>query len=359
MVESLFILSDLLLQMLTGLESYDASPIPPLSGKLKGVLRPNRADVALVDAMINNRHISYQKVPGSPRETKKVIEVLGRQFFPFTRYSFQLATCVFVWTPASFFGVVSLKVDDATSSNGGSSEMKTEHDEVSRPEWSKNESWLEKLMRSVAISDPIEIQEKVKDSDESYTTRVAKQPTLDGPVNRLMSLALGALPRTSFFQHPHLFSGVTGTDKPWLKFFWGESIDESLNSGHNREITTRTAWSFTDNIHDATKPWPETLLIANVSKCSSVWEHAAYVTPMSHNRTKAEYVFPPGSQFKFCDSGEAGSQDAQPKKMRVVVLEALPSIKGTGVASDLKQVLEKGPKPLEVKDIQKLVQDKP
>lgn len=152
---------------------------------------------------------------------------------------------------------------------------------------------------------------------ETQLSQVApKLHKLSDVENRLLSAAAQALPRTSFFSHPQLFSGQVDIYQLGLEHFGIEFLECPLNEGlvdqpltmefasaislvsTCKTITTKMVWSFTDTIEDAMHYSNGILLTANHPGDSFVWETAAYITTLSDNPKKTEYIFMPGCQFE-------------------------------------------------------------
>ncbi|KAI0448575.1 hypothetical protein F5B21DRAFT_521617 [Xylaria acuta] len=353
--------------MLMSTNEIYSSTTTSVSGKLKPLPSVSAADVAFIDTMIESKYIPYQNIPDAPGKTVQEIKALGLRLFPFSPYSFQLAMCVYDWTTASFTRMVLLKVFEYTGippppfpldQNSIAEQIWTSNWETYKPQ---NPDYMHSFMMK-----PAESLEEVKAQLGDGANDLHQLSTVE---NNLLSAALQSLPRTSVFQRPQLFSGQVDIAQMGLDHFGIEFLEYPLNDGPvgqeliigfadvlhtyvsaGKTITTKMAWSFTDSVESALHYANGILLVANSPWESAVWDTVAYVTALSDDPNKIEYLFAPGTQFEVQSVEKAtvnGTQvvviTLQPKSdENAAAKPALPSRVGQIRPSGLKtcQVLD-------------------
>jgi len=163
--------------------------------------------------------------------------------------------------------------------------------------------------------------------------------TFSNVQNRLLATAVYSMPRTSVLSKGRLFSGQVDIYQLTMNRFGTEFLECPLNAGPvtdsmtidfntvittyaapGQTITTKMVWSFTDNVQDAIHYSNGILLVANLHG-GSYWEQATYITPLSDDPNKTEYIFPPRSRFLVL-SVEKVMVDQTP--IVVINLEPLP-----------------------------------
>ncbi|VUC26607.1 unnamed protein product [Clonostachys rosea] len=324
-----------------------------VSGALKPLPNVCADDVTFMNTMIERKYVPYPHVPDSPGKSMDEIEALGRRLFPFTPYSFQLALCVYDWTTASFTRMVFFKIFEYTGIP--QSPFPIDQDTIAAQIWASNwDSYNPKnpdYMHSFMM-EPADSLDSVKAQLQSVADDLHKLSDVE---NRLLSAAMQALPRTSTFQHTQLFSGQVDIFQLGVSHFGVEFLECPLNDGPvgkelittlddarasylsaGRTITTKMVWSFADNLEDAIHYSNGILLVANIPEDSFVWEHAAYVTPLSDDPKKTEYTFPPGTPFEVQSVYDATVQE----KEIVVILLGPPGRTCTRVNKMLPGVLD-------------------
>uniref|UniRef100_A0A0W0EYG6 Uncharacterized protein n=1 Tax=Moniliophthora roreri TaxID=221103 RepID=A0A0W0EYG6_MONRR len=132
--------------------------------------------------------------------------------------------------------------------------------------------------------------------------------------NALLSAAPSSLPRTCTLSKPVLFSGQPDISQMGLGRFCVEFLEFPGNrdlrplEGDFQEalktfmspgsvITTKAAWSFTDSEDAAMKYSNGIPLVVEPEPGAVVWDTTAYVTDLSTEDDKIEYLFSPGAKF--------------------------------------------------------------
>jgi hypothetical protein len=146
-----------------------------------------------------------------------------------------------------------------------------------------------------------------------------KAPKLYSYVNaeiNLITAGLQGLPRTCIKAVPKLYSGQVDIfqlstsqlcahykELPANKGPKGTLLQLPLSQASKgfmavgNTITVKGVVSFTDSVQDALTYSNGILLTIEPPANDLVWEKAAYVTPLSNNLDKTEYIFYPGTQY--------------------------------------------------------------
>lgn len=73
-----------------------------ISGSMKLLPDINESDIGTIKKMESQGLIPYRNDPND-HKSKKELQALGKQYFPFTTHSYELALSVYDWTTADFF----------------------------------------------------------------------------------------------------------------------------------------------------------------------------------------------------------------------------------------------------------------
>ncbi|GAP93145.1 hypothetical protein SAMD00023353_11100070 [Rosellinia necatrix] len=310
-----------------------------VSGKLKPLPTISDADVEFINTMIDEGYIPYQNIPESPGKSEKEIRALGKQFFPFTPHSFELALCVYDWTTASFTRLVLMKIFEYTGiPTPGPAPAPLDLDSIATQIWESDwppyrpndTDYMRSFMMTPADS---------RDDVRAQLGRVAADlQRLSAAENALLAAAAGAMPRTSAFRRAQLYSGQVDIRQLGREHFGIEFLESPLNAGPpgrelvapfegvlgsyvapGKTITTKMVWSFTDDPDAALQYSNGILLVANIPAASTVWDQVAYITPLSDDPAKIEYVFAPRTRFEVL-----AVEDATIDGKQIVVISLRP-----------------------------------
>ena len=313
--------------------------VASVAGKVKPLPSISASDVAFFDDMITKKYVPFRNIPDAPGKSTEEIKKLGAQFFPFTPYSFQLAMSIYDWTSASFARMVLMKIFQYTGIP--QTPLPLDSTSIARAIWTthvgtyvpSNVDFMNSFLMKPASSE--------KDVRSQLDLVAPQLHEFSDVQNRLLSAAVQALPRTSVSAKRRLFSGQMSIHHLGLDHFGIEFLECPLNKGPvthplqinfdsvmssyvsaDKIITTKMVWSFADNSDDAMHYQSGILLVANLPDDPSwVWETTAYVTPLSDDPQKTEYVFPPGSRFRVLSAEQA---TVQGKKLMIINLQPLP-----------------------------------
>lgn len=282
-------------------------PLPPISS----------SDAHLIVEMMKLKLIPYQSIPdAAPGKPPAEIERLGRQFFPFTQYSRQLAYSIYDYTLPSFLRIVLFKFFSYTKVGGDPLDQTTIADVI----WNYNSppcTPQDKDYMHSFLMVPAQCEKEVHDQLKAVHERLH---TYCGVQNRILEAAFYAMPRSSVFKVPQLFSGQPDISNLGLDRFPAEFSEYPGDAGPvsipmrmpfqaalqtifkaGSTITAKGVLSFTEHRDYALQYSNGILLVANPAPHAVIWENANYITDLSDDPQKNEYCFPPGSKFLIKD----------------------------------------------------------
>ncbi|KAK6525216.1 hypothetical protein TWF694_005362 [Orbilia ellipsospora] len=298
----------------TVLISYNSRLTDCAPGLFKALPAIDPEDAKFLDTMIQEKRVPYQNIPESPGKPEDEIRRLGKQYFPFSPYSFQLAMSVYDWTTASFARLVFFKIFQYTSiqSNPYPLDLASIAKAIYSSNWPPYTPNNTDYMNSFLMK-PASSLEDVQNQLSKVVDRLYRFSEVE---NRLLAAAVQSLPRTSIFQHREFFSGQIDISQLGSDVFGIELLESPLNNGPvgvpltdsfrtaissyasvGETITTKMVWSFTDSAEDAMH-YSNGILLTVYAPPIAVWESLHFITPLSDDPAKTEYIFPPGSKFR-------------------------------------------------------------
>lgn len=306
-----------------------------LSGTLTSFSTPSSHSLERFQWMIDQKYVPYQKIPDEPGRSTKELQKLGRQFFPYSPNSFELAMAVYDWTTADFTRIDLMRLFTYT----GVSDQPLDIDSIANGIWTsnwntynpRNKYYMNSFMMHPSDSLDDVRQQLEEKKDTLYTCNLAE-------IDVLVS-ALRSLPRTSCISKPALYSGQVAifnlgshhfatyfeempanhdASLPPLGMPLAKAIDTFIQQG--KTLTLKTFMAFTDTYEDACHYSNGIVLIVHPPAGAVTWQRTTYVTPLSDGPTKTEYLFELGTQFEVMDvqpNGDDGNV--------VITLRVLPS----------------------------------
>jgi len=248
--------------------------------------------------------------------------------------------CVYDWTTASFTRMVLLKVFEYTGMEPDPY-YPLNKSEVANMIWESN--WGTYTPQNADYMNSFMMEPADSLADVRAQLEVNSQELQDFSIveNRLLATAIYSMPCTSIFSNERLFSGQVDIYQLGLDRFGTEFLECPLNTGPvsdsmtidfetvittyaspGNTITTKMVWSFTDSVRDAIHYANGILLVATPPYDNSwIWEQATYVTPLSDDPDKIEYIFPPRSQFLVLS---VDTVTVEEKSLTVINLQPLP-----------------------------------
>lgn len=273
--------------------------------------------------MIGQRVVPYQNISSLSGMVREKIRSLGMQLFPFTPYNFQLALCIYDWTTASFARLVFLKAFEYTGFSAAPFfllDKESVAQMIWASDWGSYTPWDVDFMRSF-LMEPATSLDDVRSQLDWVEEDLHK---LSEVQNRLIAAAALSLPRTSVLSAPMLFSGQMDIMQLGLDHLGIEFLECPLNNGPagqtlvfpfadalsnyispGKPVTTKMAWSVTDKLEDAIYYANGILLVLESVGSSLVWDEPAFITILSENPMKNEYLAAPGTKFKILAADRA------------------------------------------------------
>jgi hypothetical protein len=266
----------------------------------------------LFKEMMEQKLIPYQKVPDDPGKTSHELKELGKQFFPKTACSFELAMAIYDWTTACFFRI-DLFTDFVYSKLEG---LPIDQDSIANLIWSAN--WLpytahnQYFMMSLMM-EPADSLERVQVQLEEQASKLIEYNRAE---EEIISQAVMNLPRVLVAEKPILYhggpdismmtkdqfcaqfqelpanKGPVGTK---LQIDFEEALETILRPGNI--ITKKGFWVFTDSMKGAIHSSNKIIVKVLPPQNSEYWPAAAEITPLSDSPEKTEYLFVPGTSF--------------------------------------------------------------
>ncbi|UNI15742.1 hypothetical protein JDV02_002248 [Purpureocillium takamizusanense] len=336
----------------TVIECYTTSPV---SGKLKQLPYISDSDAGYLLNMIEEQFVPYQNIPESPGKSVEEIRALGKQFFPFTRHSFELAMSVYDWTTASFARLVLMKIFQYTGIDPPPHPLDSRS--ITEQIWASNWSYYTPQNDSYMRSFLMKPADSLADVEAQLANVSTELQRFSDVQNRLLGAAFAALPRTAVLAKPRLYSGQPDISQLGLEHFGIEFLECPLNdgpvgttlvapfgdalatyAGMGRTVTTKMVWSFTDSLEDAMHYANGIVLVAEPGDGAWVWDTAAYVTPLSDDPRKVEYTFAPGTRFKVKNIDRA-AVSGKP----VVVITLQPEVRAVQTRDEAESASRLGP----------------
>ena len=291
--------------------------------KFTGQLQPfpsvSPDDAKNFDWMMQEKYIPYQNIPDEPGKTTAELKALGKQYFPFSPYSFELAMSVYDWTTADFTRIDFLNMFTYTGVSGEPQDMDSIANSIWTANWPPYTPQSADYMNSFMIvpaNSLQEVQSKLADKIDSLKTNNVSE------VN-IIRAALRTMPRTSVIAKPALYSGQVAianlgtshfatyfsqlpnnsdSSQPPLEMDISEAVKTFMAQGDT--ITLKSFMSFTDSREDAMH-YSNGILISVIPPDGAVvWEQATYIH--SPVRRARQNRIPVRRGHDLQDSGRAG-----------------------------------------------------
>jgi hypothetical protein len=306
----------------------------PMIGHVGSYPIINETDIERFNWMFHENYIPYQKIPDSPGKTTEQIKEAGRQYFPFTEYSFQLSMALYDWTTADFTRIDFFTIFAYSRVIKKPLDLNSIAQAIWTADWPPYTPQDVYYMNSFMMK-PAKSLEDVKNQldEKASILRINNLSELN-----IIEASLKSMPRTSIIKIPKLYSGQVaisnlGTEhfatyfeefpnnadsnKP-LEMALTEALDTFIKTGNT--LTLKSPMSYTDSLKDAMHYSNGIVLIASPKKGAVHWEEATYITPMSDGPEKIEYLFHPNTKF-LIENIEAQNQDG--KEVTVISLQVI------------------------------------
>ncbi|KAK7046034.1 hypothetical protein VNI00_007029 [Paramarasmius palmivorus] len=351
-----------------GTFSFTTTSSTGLVATLEGPLKPlpdiSSDDIKYIRARIQSQYIPYPQPGKTPEEIRKDLEKRGQQYFPWSQYSFELAMVTYDWTTASFARMVIPKMFEyAQMATPRPIDTDSTASAIFDSNWPPytpaNADYMRSFLMVPAKSRQEVMNQLVGTSGSSGVQEALKRFT--ATQNSILSIAVHCLPRTPRFTTPYLYSGQLDMSQLHKDQFAAAFLQFELNKGPPGVIlaqdftvtteslvqpydiiTTKQVWSFGDTLDIALHYQNGIILVINGNSPlsdSAVWDTPAFVTHLSNDLEKIEWVVPPGTSFLVTTSEW---RVINGKQIYVIVLELLDDTAignvGTAVSAAAKQM---------------------
>lgn len=275
-----------------------------------------QTDVDSLREQIERKIIPYQDLPpvDNPQTMKDII-VLSTRYFPYTKHCPEIATSVWDWTSANFTRIDYFRMFAYTLLQGEDLPLESRAiiDAIWTSAWdpytADNAAYMNSFMMVPAESEASVAQQFIEVAPTLYTY-------VNAEIN-LIAAGLQGLPRTCIEAVPKLYSGQFDISNLSNSQFFahyeelpanagprGAALNMPINQARKgfmavgNTVTVKGIISFTDSLNEAMHYSNGMLITVEPPADDLVWEKAAYVTPLSTDLDKNEYIFYPGTQYR-------------------------------------------------------------
>ncbi|MGD2110369.1 MAG: hypothetical protein PVI86_13390 [Phycisphaerae bacterium] len=269
------------------------------------------SDVPVVQAMEQKGLIPYSQLRPHHRPFSDVAR-LAAQYFPFTTYARTLALSLYDWTTADFFRMDMLHLYRYTALAGAPLDDADIVKGIWTADWPPYSHTDEAFMHSLMMT-PCSTEEEVA---EQFAKVRNVLPSMLTSLEHVTTAALTSMQRTSVLSKPALFSGqvaISNLSEEAFAVYFNEYPGNAGPVGHamgmpladalagfmapGNTVHLKSFMSFTDSEQDAAHYSNGILVEVAPVPRSAVWAQCAYITSLSDEAGKIEYLFPPGSGF--------------------------------------------------------------
>lgn len=273
-------------------------------------------DIAVFDWMFQNKYIPYQNIPDEPGKTTQEIRDLGKQFFPFSDNSFEMAMSLYDWTTADFTRIDFMNLFTYTGLKGNP----LDDDSVANSIWTANWPPYTPHNKDYMNSFLMKPADSIDDVQSQLNQKKEKLKECVSAESNIILASLKSMPRTSCIKIPNLYSGqvaISNLGSSHFATYFSEfplnsnpdllslemPLDKAISSfmGVGKDITLKSFMSFTDSYKDATHYSNGIVIIVSPPDGHHIWDSCAYITPLSDGPNKTEYLFEIGTSFRIED----------------------------------------------------------
>jgi hypothetical protein len=257
--------------------------------------------------------IPYRNIPTGGKSAAEIAS-LGRQYFPFTPYSYEIALAIYDWTTADFFRMDLFHLYRYTQLTKSPLDMAQIANGIWTANWPpyvpSNADFMNSFMMIPAesLSDVSSQLDKVAGSLQVYLDALA----------RLIIAGKYALPRVSQLSQPFLYSGqvaISNLGESAFPIYFQEypgnagpvgkvmamDLDVALDTfmAPSNVVILKTFISFTNSLNDAMHYQNGIVLKLSPPAQLRTWgDGITYITPLSDEANKIEYTFSPGANIQ-------------------------------------------------------------
>ena len=283
-----------------------------LRGKLTSSPNVSDAELALFRKMMSLKLVPYQNIPDDPGRSVEEIKKIGKHFFPYAPYSFELAMSVYDWTTPCFFRVDMYSFFVYTGVAG----LPLDLDSIAELIWTAN--WPPFTHENVdfmwsLMMKPAQTRDEVVSQLNAVHQQVRQFQLVE---MNIIKQALWNLPRVSVQDVAVLYHGGPDISNMGMARFCAQFLELPGNVGpvsqplqldinqaldtilrNGSVLTTKGFWSYTDSESGAMKYSNGILVQVVPGEGAEYWPSAPYITPLSDGPEKTEYLFEPGCRF--------------------------------------------------------------
>lgn len=291
------------------------------------------SDLDVVAEMAEAGLIPYPVLPADGRPYSAVAATAAA-FFPFSASATEIGLTVYDWTTPDFFRMDVFNYYQYTMVAG----EPLDGNDIVTAIWTTN--WPPYVASDPNFMGSMMMTPATSEADvatQYQAVNVQLKADLDC-LKRVIAAALQAMPRTTVLSIPALYSGQVDVSNLGTSAFatyfleypgnagpppapMGEPLNQALAGflSAGNVVTLKSFLSTTDTQNDAVNYSNGILLQITPNGGSVVWGQCAYVTPLSNEATKTEYLFGPNAQFLM---GPSSQQTINGKTLTVIQMTA-------------------------------------
>lgn len=266
----------------------------------------------------NSAHLSNSKA-ANDRFNELYVETLADTLFPWTQYAYELAFSIYDWTTANFFRLNIVNLFRRTQMQDEPLNKVDIVDAIWTANYPPYNPSDVPFMHSM-LMEPAKSREDVDVQYDKVHLELLRY--LDA-LKRVTSVAIAAMPRTCIKAKPKLYSGQVDISLPTCIFpvFFeeypgnksstpekmGMPLKDALSTFMNKSqvVTLKAFMAFTDSQEDAINYSSGILVEMSpaplTNNSTGTWRQCAFVSKLSNELYKTEYLFTPGSKFLMGD----------------------------------------------------------
>lgn len=274
------------------------------------------ADRALLFEMVELGMIPYPDVPKDGRPYTALLPQ-SQAYFPWSEDAALLGLTIYDWTTADFFRMDIFNYFRYTMLPGSPLDGPNITTAIWTTNWPPYVAADPTFMGSMLMTAATNEMEVAQQYSEVSSELVVMLDCL----KRVTVAALQAMPRTGVAAIPCLYSGQVDVSNLGLDAFatyfmeypgnagpvatpMGEPLATALAGflGQGNSVTLKSFMSTTDSQADAAHYSTGIVLQISPNAAHAIWGQCTYITPLSDEATKTEYLFSPGTQFLMGDA---------------------------------------------------------
>ena len=292
-------------------------------GNVDKISDPSKQDVELFLLMIKEKYAPYQNIPDAPGRSDEEIHELGKKYFSWlpNDTSYAVAMSVYSWTSPDFtrIGYFNLFKYSGLNFGGPIDSNKFDIDTIVEAIWSSNWGTFTPhnyIYMNSFMMKPAATKEDI--SNQLTNEKLVKLNKHNISQSNLISYALLTMPKTSIKLKDKLYSGqvdISNLGSSKFATYFNQlpanndlkmaPLDMKLKNALSgflkvgNIVVYKSFMSFTDSQEDATK-YSNGIIVTMLppDKNDGYWQQCRYITPLSDDPKKIEYLFNIGTKVK-------------------------------------------------------------